>query len=130
MFLIKNTVKSTDCDSDQARYSRLKFTGVAAKKLEGLCVGILKFFPSVKYVLLNASVKGTNTPTWECIVTVTWVYTIFTEQYYFTLHAFNSTFYFFAYFTESTIIFLHLHSIYPHNQYLLWCLFTLAFNST
>ena len=26
-------------------------------------------------VLLNASVKGTNTPTWECISAVTWVYT-------------------------------------------------------
>ncbi len=24
---------------------------------------------------MNASVKGTNTPTWECIGTVTWVYT-------------------------------------------------------
>jgi len=26
-------------------------------------------------ILLNASVKGTNTHTWECISTVTWVYT-------------------------------------------------------
>ncbi len=31
----------------QARYSRLKFVGVAIKKSEDLCTGILKFIPKI-----------------------------------------------------------------------------------
>ncbi len=41
----RNQNQSWRCDSDQVRYPQLKFDGVAFKKLEGLCVGILKFFP-------------------------------------------------------------------------------------
>ncbi len=65
----------------------------------------------------------------QSIVLFTFWCLFFTEQY-FTLHAFNSSFHFFAYFTECTIIFytciqllnslLHIFFInfyYPHNQH-------------
>ena len=55
LFLAKrNQNQSWRCDSDQARHSWLIFDRVAFKKLEGLCVGILKFFPIWNVTGFNA----------------------------------------------------------------------------
>ena len=42
---MKSLSRKKKSDSKLEMYSRLKFVGAAVLKLEGLCVGILKFFP-------------------------------------------------------------------------------------